>query len=125
MKDVQSGICEEESVDVDARAIHTSGRIPSFVDRCALEYTGNHASCGRNNHEDHACPDKPSVVSLNSESKVKVEDRNLCDCYANVIYKLAEVVQLSLESALYFFCRMYPMRLTSSDTRKLVLRGRS
>lgn len=81
-----------------ARARHGSGYVPGFVDGSALEYTGQYTGYASNNNKNNACPDEPSVGSLNGETKVEAEDCYLGYCNADVIDELAEVVKL-IESA--------------------------
>ena len=106
MNDIQSSVCEEESIDIDARSRDISGQVPGFMDRFALEHTCHHTGGGTNDDEGHTCPDKPSIGPLNSETEVKAEDRYLCHGNTNVIGELAKVVQLLLQSA--FDISSYP-----------------
>lgn len=99
MKDIQSSVCKEESIDVDARSRDSPGQVPGFMDRFTLEYTGHHTGGGAKDDKGHGCPDKPSIDPLNRETEVKAEYRYLRHGNTDVVDELAKVVQLLLESA--------------------------
>ena len=48
LENVQSSVCEEESIDVDARSRDSPGHVPGFMNGGALEYTGRQRSSGSN-----------------------------------------------------------------------------
>ncbi len=122
MENVQSGVCKEECINIDAGSGNRAGGVPRFVDGSALEHAGQDGAGGTNDDEDHASPDNPAEGLLDSKTEVEGEYCYLRHCYADVVYDFAKVIELLLELVLSMLSLV---GFTSSEALKLVSGGKS